>query len=63
MAETTFNTAHQQAHVREQVKAAVDAYRAMLDTFVNPTRRTASEAGHVRPRQLEGTPAKPVNSQ
>jgi len=46
MAKIPFNTAPQQGNtaqerVSEQVKAAVTAYRAMLDAFVNnPTRRT-----------------------
>jgi hypothetical protein len=64
MAEATFNTAHQREHVRQQVKTAVEAYRQMLDTFVNtPMRRALSEAEPVRPQQLQDAPAKPVNSQ
>jgi hypothetical protein len=44
VAKITFNTGYQQEHVTEQVKAAVAAYRAMLDAFVNnTTQRTASE--------------------
>jgi hypothetical protein len=42
-----------QERVQEQVKAAVAAYRAMLDTFVNqPERPIASEVERARPRQL-----------
>jgi hypothetical protein len=44
-----------QERVQERVKAAVSAYRAMLDTFVNnPQRRIASEAELARPRQSQG---------
>jgi cytochrome c-type biogenesis protein CcmH/NrfG len=50
------DTAHQKERVREQVKTAVTAYRAMLDAFVNnPARRTASEAEQARPRQPKGS--------
>jgi hypothetical protein len=64
MAEATFNTAHQQALVRQEVKTAVEAYRQMLDTFVNkPMRRALSAAEPVRPQQLQDAPAKLVNSQ
>jgi hypothetical protein len=35
MAEIIFNTSRQDEQVREQVKAAVAAYRDMLDAFVN----------------------------
>ena len=52
MAAITFNTAQQDERVREQVKAAVAAYRAMLDAFVNePARRTASEVEQAGPSQ------------
>ncbi len=52
MAAITFNTAQQDERVREQVKAAVTAYRAMLDAFVNePARHTASEIEQTSPRQ------------
>ena len=52
MAAITFNAEHQDERVREQVKAAVAAYRAMLDAFVNePTRRVASEIEQTGPRQ------------
>jgi hypothetical protein len=53
MAEITFNTADQDELVREEVKAAVAAYREMLDTFVgNRTRPAAAGAEPLRPRQL-----------
>jgi hypothetical protein len=64
MAKATFNTAHHQEHVRQEVKTAVEAYRQMLDTFVNnPMRRAAAEAEPVRPQQRQDAPAKPVDSQ
>jgi hypothetical protein len=45
------NATHDQQRVQEQVKAAVAAYRAMLDTFVNhPEPRIASEAEPARLR-------------
>jgi hypothetical protein len=41
---------YEQERVQERVKAAVTAYRAMLDTFVNnPERPIASEAERARP--------------
>ena len=50
MAEITFNTAHQEERVREQIKTAVAAYREMLDTFVSDRmRQVAAEAEQVRP--------------
>ena len=53
MAEVTFNTADRDEQVREQVKAAVAAYREMLDTFVgNRTPSAAAEAGEVCPQQI-----------
>jgi hypothetical protein len=56
MATITFNTAQQDERVREQVTAAVAAYRAMLDAFVNePTRRTALEVEQTGPAQPTGT--------
>jgi cytochrome c-type biogenesis protein CcmH/NrfG len=46
------NATHDQERVQERVKAAVTAYRAMLDTFVNNLeRRIALEAEQARPRQ------------
>ena len=53
MAEITFNAADRDELVRKQVKAAVAAYREMLDTFVsNRTRPAAGEVEPLRPRQL-----------
>jgi hypothetical protein len=44
------NATDDQEHVQERIKAAVTAYRAMLDTFVNhPERRIAPEAEQARP--------------
>jgi hypothetical protein len=64
MAEATFDTVHQQEQVRKQVKTAVEAYRQMLETFVNsPMRRAASEAEHGRQRPLQSAPVQPDNSQ
>jgi predicted Zn-dependent peptidase len=52
MAEITFNTAHQEERVREQIKTAVAAYREMLDTFVGDRmRRVAAGAEQAPPRQ------------
>ncbi len=50
------DTALQQEHVREQVKTAVTAYRAMLDTYVNnPAQRTGSQAEQKRPQEPQGS--------
>jgi cytochrome c-type biogenesis protein CcmH/NrfG len=52
------NATREQERAQERVKAAVTAYRAMLDTFVNnPERRIASEAEQARPRQSQGAQA------
>jgi hypothetical protein len=49
------NATRDQERVQERVKAAVTAYRAMLDTFVNhPERRIAPEAEQARPGQSPG---------
>jgi hypothetical protein len=49
MAATTFSAVHQVGQVREQLKTALAAFRAMLDAFVsNRMRRTAAETQHVR---------------
>jgi hypothetical protein len=57
------NAAYEQERVREQAKAAVTAYRAMLDTFVNnPAPRNASQAGQVRPQQPQGPQPQPTNA-
>jgi hypothetical protein len=54
------NATHEQERVQERVSAAVTAYRAMLDTFVNiPERRIASEAEQAR---IAATLAKPIPS-
>jgi len=54
MAAITFNTAHRQEQVREQLKGVLAACREMLDAFVsNRMRRAAAEAGQVRPRQRQ----------
>ena len=46
---------HDREHVQQQIKAAVAAYRAMLDTFVNhPERRITSEAEPARLRPSWG---------
>jgi hypothetical protein len=58
------NDAFGQERVREQTKAAVAAYRAMLDTFVNnPAPRNASQAGQVRPQQPQGSQPQSTNAQ
>ena len=44
MAEIIFNTPHRDEQVREQVKAAVAAYREMLDAFVNNRTAEAKNA-------------------
>jgi hypothetical protein len=47
------NATRDHERVQQQVKAAVAAYRAMLDTFVNhPERRVTSEAEPARLRPL-----------
>jgi hypothetical protein len=58
------DTADRQERVREQAKAAVTAYRAMLDCFVhNRVRATAPVAEQVHPRQSQDSPLKSTNSQ
>jgi cytochrome c-type biogenesis protein CcmH/NrfG len=57
------NAAHEKERVQERVKAAVTAYRVMLDTFVNnPERRIASEAEQARPRQSQGAQSQSTNA-
>jgi hypothetical protein len=52
MAAITFDAVQQAAHVREQLKAVLAAFREMLDAFVsNRMRRAAAEAEHARSRQ------------
>jgi hypothetical protein len=49
------NATSDQERVQERVKAAVTAYRAMLDTFVNnPERRIEPKAEQARPGQSRG---------
>jgi hypothetical protein len=49
------NVTREQERVQQRENAAVTAYRAMLDTFVNiPERQIASGAEQVRPRQSQG---------
>ena len=56
MAAITFNTAHQKAHVREQLKIVLGAFREMLDVFVsNRMRQAAAEAEQVRARHVPKT--------
>jgi hypothetical protein len=46
--------------VRDEVKAAVAAYRAMLDTFVGS--RTTPEVGHAHPRRPHGAETPPASA-
>jgi hypothetical protein len=63
MAVITFNAELQDERVREQVKAAVAAYRAMLDAFVNePARRTGSEVEQTGAKQPTGTSSPSENA-
>jgi len=58
------NATHEQECVQERVSAAVTAYRAMLDTFVNiPERRIASESEQARPRKPQGAQSQSTNAQ
>jgi hypothetical protein len=58
------NTADRQERVREQIKTAVTAYRAMLDANIkNRARRTASEPGQVRPQQPQDLRPQSTNAQ
>jgi hypothetical protein len=60
MATITFDTADQNEQVRKQIKAALAAYREMLDTFVrNQMRQAAEEAEHACPRPSAASPSKP----
>jgi hypothetical protein len=64
MAAIAFNTAHQKEQVREQLKTARAAFREMLDAFVsNRMRRSAAEAGQVRPRQRLGASSTSIATQ
>jgi hypothetical protein len=58
MAAITFNAADRKLHIREQLKAVLAAFRAMLDAFVsNRMRRAAAQAGHISRRRPQGTPS------
>ena len=62
MAAITFNTVHQKAHIREQLKTVLTVLREMLDAFVSyRMRRAAAEAELVRPRRPQGTQS--INAQ
>ena len=64
MAAITFNALHQKAHVREQIKAALDALREMLDVFVsNRMLQAAAEAEYARPQRQPATQSQPGNTQ
>ncbi len=64
MAAITFNAVHQAAHVGEQLKTVLAAFREMLDAFVsNRMRRAAAEAEHARPRQPRGTSSPSISAQ
>ncbi len=64
MAAITFNAAHQQQHVREQLKTVLAVLHEMLDAFVsNRMQRAAAEAGYARPRQFQGPAAQPLDTQ
>jgi len=52
MAAITVNTVHQAAHVREQLKTILAAFREMLDALVsNRIRQAAADAEYARSRQ------------
>jgi hypothetical protein len=62
MAAITFNTAHQKAHIREQLKTVLTVLREMLDAFISyRMQRAAAEAEYIRPRRPHGTQS--VNAQ
>jgi hypothetical protein len=57
------DTAHQQERVREQVKAAVPAYRAMLDAHVNnPAQRAAPQTWQAHLRQPHSSQPQSTNA-
>ena len=58
MAAITFIAAQQKEQARKQLKAALAAYREMLDRFVsNQMQLAAAEAEHARPRKAaDATP-------
>jgi hypothetical protein len=58
------NPAYEQERVREQAKAAVTAYRAMLEAFVNnPAPQNTSQAGQMGPQQPHGSQPQSTNAQ
>jgi hypothetical protein len=64
MAAITLNTVNQAAHVREQLKTVLTAFREMLDAFVsNRMRQAAAEAAHARSRQPLGTSSPLISAQ
>jgi hypothetical protein len=64
MAAITFEAVHQAAHVREQLKSVLAAFREILDAFVsNQMRRAAAEAEHARSRRPPGTSSPSINAQ
>jgi predicted RNA-binding Zn ribbon-like protein len=64
MAAITVNAAHQKEQAQEQLKAALTAYREMLDTFVNNrVSPAAAEPEHVRSQQFRGAPSPSTNAQ
>jgi hypothetical protein len=51
MAVITFTAPFRKEHVRDRLRAVLNAFRKILDAFVsNRMRRSAAEAEHVRPR-------------
>jgi hypothetical protein len=63
MAAITFNTAHQEVHIREQLKSVLAAFREMLDAFVcNQMRRAAAEAEYARARRIPDTQSQSINA-
>ena len=64
MAAITFNTAHEAEHIRGRLETVLIVLREKLDAFVSYRMRlAASEAEHVRPRQLRGTSSPSINAQ
>jgi hypothetical protein len=64
IAAIAFDAVHQAAHVREQPKTVLAAFREMLDAFVSDRmRRAVAEAELARPRQLPGTSSPSLSAQ
>jgi hypothetical protein len=58
------NATREQECVQERVLAAVTAYRAMLDTFVNiPERQIASESEQAHPQKPRGAQSQSTAAQ